>query len=400
MYFSKCTFVAERKLSYYVTDSQTKMQQFSSQTKKNKQIILHYSSEITLNLYVFDSYVVVLNTKLNPQAFNLSKDKLYSQLGLSNASTPHIVLVARYKGQGSGQDRNMSESLSEATPVILVNSEQEEQQQESTAKVEEQLSVIGLEEAEDGGPAEKETRVKMQSVFQQVRNQIRSQVGLRAPKGSILEVMQRVKEREIRITQVNSGDGDGDGDGEEKEPVAMLTDESKEQADVKQEELRDVYEKRLETIQKALREDFEAQISGMRTEMRAYIHQALKDLECKMQSQQLDLQQHTSKLKEGKDRAQKPSAPPSLAARRGRVLTRTMTTIVPKTCAPVILGQRAKSEISNCSKGKSSRLVLRDPLLFLPGNKPCQCRRPLLPPAYPQGQQHIKSVPVRAKTGN
>lgn len=291
----------------------------------------------------------------------------------------------------------MSESLSKANPQILVNSEQEEQQQEeSAAAVEEQLSVVSLEEAEDGGAAEKETQGKMQSVFQQVRNQIRSQAGMSAPKGSILEVMQRVKEREIRITQVN----DGDGNGEEKEPVAMLTDESKEEIDVKQEELCEVYEKKLEASQKALREDFEAQISQMRAEMKAYTDQALKDLESKMQSQQLELQQHPSKLQEGKDRAQKPSVPPSLAARRGRVLTRTMTTIIPKTCAPVILGQRAKSEISSCSKGKSSRLVLRDPVLFLLGNKPCQSRKPLLPPAYPQGQQHIKKVPAKAKTGN
>lgn len=280
----------------------------------------------------------------------------------------------------------MSESSSEANPRIVVNGEQEQRQQEDTAAVEEQMSVVSPDE-EDGVAVDKETQAKMQSVFQQVRNQIRSQVGMRAPKSSILELMQRVKDREMKIAQVNR-----EGSSEEKEPAEMLTEESEDKMDLKQEELCKTFEKKLEASQKALRDEFEVQICQVRAEMQAYTDQALKDLECKMQSRQQE--------SKGLDKKARPSAPPSLASRRGRVLTRTMTTIIPKTCAPVILGPRARSETLSSSKAESSRLVLRDPVLSLPGNKPCQSRKPLLPPAYPPVHERKKPVRAKAKTGN
>lgn len=281
----------------------------------------------------------------------------------------------------------MSESSSEANPRIVVTGEQEQRQQEDhAAAVEEQMSLVSLDK-EDGGAADKETQAKMQSVFQQVRNQIRSQVGMRAPKSSILELMQRVKDREMKIAQVN-----GEGSSEEKEPAEMLTEECKDEMDRKQEELCEIFEKKLEASQKALRDEFKVQICQVRTEMQSYTDQALKDFECKMQTRQQE--------NKGPDKKARPSAPPSLASRRGRVLTRTMTTIIPKTCAPVILGPRARSETLSSSKAESSRLVLRDPVLSLPGNKPCQSRKPLLPPAYPPVYERKKPVRGKAKTGN
>lgn len=283
----------------------------------------------------------------------------------------------------------MSESSSDANPRILVNGEQEEQQQEDHAAAgEDQISFVSLEE-EDSVSADKETQAKMQSVFQQVRNQIRSQVGMRAPKCSILELMQRVKDGEIKTAQV-------------KEQAEILADASGDEMDLKQEELREVFEKKLEASQKALREEFEVQISRMRAEMQAYTDQALKDLQCKMQLQQPQLQPHPRQQQDsrGPDKKQKPSAPPSLASRRGRVLTRTMTTIIPKTCAPVILGPRARSETLSSSKVESSKLLLRDPVLSLPGNKPCQSRKPLLPPVYPPVHQRKKTLQAQPKTGN
>lgn len=284
----------------------------------------------------------------------------------------------------------MSESSSDANPRILVNGEQEEQQQQEdhAPAGEDQMSSVILEE-EDRVAADKEIQAKMQSAFQQVRNQIRSQVGTKAPKCSMLELMQRVKDSELKTAQV-------------KEHEEVPTDGSRAEMDGKQEELREAFEKKLEARQEALREELEAQISRVRAEMQAYTDQALKDLECKMQSQRPQLQPHPRQQQDGKgpDKNQKPSAPPALASRRGRVLTRTMTTIIPKTCAPVVLGPRARSETLNSSKVESSRLLLRDPALSLPGPKPCQSRKPVLPPAYPPVHQRKKTVRAKPKTGN
>ncbi|KAL7392166.1 hypothetical protein ABVT39_020246 [Epinephelus coioides] len=293
----------------------------------------------------------------------------------------------------------MSESSSEKNPQILVNGEQQEQQQDG-ATGEGQISV-GLEDerSEENVAAEKESQRKVQSVFQQVRNQIRSQV--RAPKSSILELVQRVKDRETEITQLNSDPEGKDVSSEEQKQAEGLVDESKNEMELKEEQLCAVFEKKLEASKKALRDDFEVQISQVRKEMQAYIDQALKDLECKMQSRQSHNLQHPREQQEGKgpDKKLKPPTAPSLAARRGRVLTRTMTTIIPKTCAPVIIGPRAKSETLYSSKGESSRLLLRDPLLSHPGNKPCQCRKPL-PPTCPPLYQRKKPARPKAKAGD
>lgn len=300
----------------------------------------------------------------------------------------------------SRRELEMSESSSfEANPEILVNGEREPPPQQENAAAaaagEEQTSFV-KQDQQDSITADKETQAKMQSVFQQVRRQIRLQVGTRASKSSILELIQRVKDIEMMGAQVN-----GEGSSEEKEPVEMLLDESKDQKDLKQGELCELFEKKLEASQKALREEFEVQISQVRAEMQAYTDQALKDL-CKMQSKQPPLPLHPREQQEsrGPDWKHRPLAPSSLASRRGRVLTRTMTTIIPKTCAPVVLGPRAKSETLSSSKGESGQLVLRDPVLYRPGNKPCQSRKPLLPPAHPPVHQCKKPVRAKAKTGN
>lgn len=280
----------------------------------------------------------------------------------------------------------MSESSSE-NPKIRVNGEPEEEQQEEdhAAEEEDQMSLVDLEE-EDRVTAEKETQAKMQSVFQQVRNQIRSQAGIRASKSGILELMQRVKDREMKMAQVN-----GECSSEDKEPA--------DKKDLRQEELCEIFEKKLEASQRALRDEMEEKLSRVREEMQIYTDKALKDLECKILRQQPPPQPHQPESR-GPDRKQRPSAPPSLASRRGKVLTRTMTTIIPKTCAPVILGPRARSETLTSSKGQSSRLVMQNPALSLQGNKPCQCRKPLLPPAYPPLHPSRKPVQKKGKTGN
>ncbi|XP_074494667.1 uncharacterized protein LOC141769476 [Sebastes fasciatus] len=224
---------------------------------------------------------------------------------------------------------------------------------------------------------------------------------MKAPKSSIMELVQRVKDRETEIAQVNGEPEGKDVSSEEKKPAEMLMDESKDEMDLKEEELCAIFEKKLEASGKALKDEFEVQISQVRNEMQAYTDKALKDLECKMQSWQSHDLQHPKEQQESKgpNKIQKTSAAPSLVSRRGRVLTRTMTTIIPKTCAPVIIGPRAKSETLSSSKGASSRPLLRDPVLFLPGNKPCQSRKPLLP-ACPPLHQNKKPVWPKGKAGN
>lgn len=281
----------------------------------------------------------------------------------------------------------MSESSSE-TPTILVIGEQErlqelqEQQEQHGTQAEHTIPSDGLEE-EDRASAETETQAKMQSVLQQVRNQIRSQAGVRASKSGILELMQRLKDRDaVKMTaQVN-----GECSGESKEPAVAK--------DLTQEELCEMMEKKLGASQKALRESMEDQLSRVREEMQMYTDKALRDMECKM-LMQLQPPHGTA---QGPDRKQRPSAPPSLASRRGRVLTRTMTTIIPKTSVPVALGSKARSETMTFAKGQSSQLMMRAPGLSLHGSKPCQGRKPLLPPANPTLHLRKKAVQTTAKT--
>lgn len=298
----------------------------------------------------------------------------------------------------------MSELSSETNPQILVNGELHEHQQEDAATVEEQISPVSLDgECSEDSAAGKEAQAKMQSLFQQVRNQIKSQVGKKAPKSSIMELVQKVKDREMEIVQVDADPDGKDVNSTEKKKAELFTDESKDDVVLKEDELCAVFEKKLEASKKILRGEFEEQISQVRKEMQAYTDHALKDLECKMQSWKFfTLQQtHPEEQQESKglDKKQKPSAAPSLAARRGRVLTRTMTTITPKTCAPVFIGPRAKSETLTFPKGDSSRLLPRDPVFYLPGNKPYQSRKPL-PPGCPQLHQRKKPVQSKVKTGN
>lgn len=286
----------------------------------------------------------------------------------------------------------MSELSSSRNPQVLVNGKQQDE--------EEQISAVGADDecVEDSASADMETQTKMQSVFQQVRNQIRSQVGVKAPKSSILELVQRVKDRQTEVAQEN---GAPDNNSEEKTQEEHMTNEIKDEVNLK-EELCATFEEKLEASKKALKDEFEEQISQVRKDMKAYTDHALRDLECKMQSWQ-SLHQQQAHLKEqqeskGPNNKQKPSATPSLASRRGRVLTRTMTTIIPKTCPPVIVGPRAKSETLSSSKGGSFRLLPREPVLSML-SKPYQSRKPL-PPACPPLHQRKKPVGAKAKTGN
>lgn len=260
--------------------------------------------------------------------------------------------------------------LSPENPTILVSDEEKEQQEQQEQHSPKNPSV-GLEE-EDRASALTETQAKMHAMLQQVRHQIRSQAGVRASKSGILELMQRLKDRDLEkmTAQVN-----GECGSESEEPVVEKH---------LNQELCEMMEKKLEASQKALRESMEERISRLREEMQTYTDKALKDMESKMLMQ--------LQLLHGPDRKQRPSAPPSLASRRGRVLTRTMTTIIPKTSVPVVLSSKSRSDPVTFAKGQSSQLMMRDPGLSLQG------RKPLLPPANPAPHLRKKAVQTKAKT--
>lgn len=257
--------------------------------------------------------------------------------------------------------------------------EQKEQQADSATAAEEQVSLVSPEEEEE---EDKKIQVKIQSVFQQVRSQIRSQADTRTTSISILELMQKLKDREGRREQ----------EGDESSEKEMEPEESKVKMDGTQEELCEAFGKKLEATEKTLRYEFECLISQVRAESQAYTEQAVKDLECRMMSKQAHLQpQHPSQHeKKVPDKKQQPSASSSLASRRGRVLTRTMTTIIPNTCAPVLHGPQAKSESMSLRRSETSGPVRRDPVLSLPGKRLYQGRRPILPPAQPAQYSSVK----------
>lgn len=288
---------------------------------------------------------------------------------LSHASQDSARSVKRREDDLSRKQANMTELSSEA-PTILVSGEEEERQQLRGPT----NPSVGLGE-EDRASAESETQAKMQSVLQQVRNQIRSQAGARASKSGILELMQRLKDGDLAKTtaRVNA-----EGGGESEEPAV--------EKDLNQKELCEMMEKKLEAGQKALRERMEEQISRLREEMQTYTDKALKEMQGKL-LMQLQLQPP-----HGPDWKQNPSAPPSLASRRGRVLTRTMTTIIPKTGVPVVLSAKSRSEVATFARGQRSQIVTRDPGLSLQG------RKPLLPPANPAPHLRKKAVQTKAKT--
>lgn len=289
----------------------------------------------------------------------------------------------------------MSKLPTEENPQIFVNGKQEEPEQkeeqaDSAAAAGEQVSPVGPEEEEE--EEDKKMQVRIQSVFQQVRNQIRSQVDTRSPSSSILELLQKMKDREGRLEQ----------EEDESRETETEPEESKVKMDVTQEELCEAFGKKLEATQKTLRCEIESLISQVRAESRAYTEQAVKDLECRMMSNQAHLQpQHPSQHeKKVPDKKQQPSASSSLASRRGRVLTRTMTTIIPKTCAPVLHGPQAKSEPMSLRRSETSGPLRRDPVLSLPGKRLHQGRRPILPPAQPAQCSSLKNRLGKSKTGN
>lgn len=287
----------------------------------------------------------------------------------------------------------MSQLPAEKNPQIFVNGKQEqpeqkEEQADSATAAEEQVS-LARPEKEEEEEEDKKIQVKIQSVFQQVRNQIRSQVDIRTPSSSILELMQKMKDRERRLEQE-------DDKSNEKE---MEPEESKVKTDVTPEELSEAFGKKLEATEKTLRYEIDSLISQVRAESQAYTEKAVKELECRMMSKHLQPPHPNQHEKKVPDKKPHPSASSSVASRRGRVLTHTMTTIIPKSCRPVLHSLQAKSERMSLRRSETSGPVRRDPDFFLPGKGLQQDRRPTLPPAQPAQHSGVKNRPSKSSAG-
>ncbi|XP_035999442.1 uncharacterized protein LOC118564712 [Fundulus heteroclitus] len=285
----------------------------------------------------------------------------------------------------------MSDVASETGPEKLAKDEQ----QDCAAAEEEQTAPGNLQEdrAEDSGVMENEAQAKMMSAFEQVRNQIRSQGAVKAPKSSILQLVSKIKDIEAAAERANSRSDGNVAEGEEGKEAEALKDGSRGELDLRLEMLSKVFEKKLQASKKVLRDEFEVQICEARKEMQAYTDQTLKELERKITGRTPHSRQeiHPKPLQEGADAAAKrrASAAPSLASRRGKMLTRTLTTTIIPT-APVISG------LKGSPKGQS--LPVRDHVLSLSQSQSQQGRIPL-PPARPPLHTHRKSVQAKCKTG-
>lgn len=257
---------------------------------------------------------------------------------------------------------------------------------------------------------------KMQTLLQQVRSQIRSQAGLTSAKTSIFELMRQIKDREVELASLNDLPGDGNGGdraGVEAKDVGGTV-RSEDQGKTEPEAIEPVlplcFKAELETTRKTLRDEYEQQISQLRVEMRAYTDRAVKDMESRMKSTTITHGQAKGKSREqteGKgaaDKKQKTQAAttvPGLTSRRPCVLTRTMTTIIPKTCAPVIIGPRAKSEsLSGCRDSGSLLMKESDFRVF---HSHVSSRHPqnrnALPPVHQPAHPRQKPVWTMAHTG-
>lgn len=263
----------------------------------------------------------------------------------------------------------MKEPSAEMNPQIQISTEEHEE----WLKMDSPDSEI-VDKCDAG---DKETQAKVQSVFQQVRRQIRSQVAVKASKSSIIELVNRLKDKQSLEKSMCPAKGE------------QVTGESQAEADLRDEALCAVFEKKLEDTKKALRDEFEERLSQVRSEMQAYTEQSLKVLECKIQRASLKEQEC-----KGQDKKQKPST--ATLSKRGRALTRTMTTIIPKTSPSFIVGPRAKSETLTSSKVENSRIVLREPGVSSMGSNSYQIRKPL-PPVWPPLHQCKKTVGPKRK---
>ncbi|KAJ7994127.1 hypothetical protein DPEC_G00262690 [Dallia pectoralis] len=252
---------------------------------------------------------------------------------------------------------------------------------------------------EDCIPAERTAQAKMQSVFQQVRKQVTSQGGAGSSRNSILELVQMVKRRELEMMTVMNVPKDT-----EKVDAETLGSECTGEKNARKEDLLAVFQREMEASKDALRDEFKEQIAQLRIEMQEYTNKALKGLESKAKnrktsSKSLQRIYHVEQSDtRGFEKNKKSPVTPFLGPGKTRVLTRTMTTLNPKTCPPIVLGPRSKSETLSTSRDSSG--LLKDPD-FLPSRtskylQPCGPLPPTCPPHYNQK----KTSRTKAQTGN
>lgn len=267
-------------------------------------------------------------------------------------------------------------------------------------------------------------QVKMQSIFSQVRNQIRLQVGMDFHKKGILDVVQRVTRERARENSAQTpnqtkgtveGESEAEEEGKEEEEGKSIEGENKAETAVEETlegGLATLREELLASIE-TLRNDFREEMAILRAEAREYSDKAVKDLEAKVlgpgpDPQKCRLQRVNpsgQQLQPGANAQErlKSLSVPSLVPGRPRMLNRTMTTLNPKTCHSIVLGPRSKSETLRSpgeNKGGVPLLESSDFHVFATQGKKRSKAGGNLPPACPTLRSNKKTVRSKVRMGN
>ena len=249
------------------------------------------------------------------------------------------------------------------------------------------VSSLAAETVEDSVP-EQATPVKTSSFFQQVRQQIKSQAATTVPKNGILELMQMVKSRELEMNRDPNVNQSQDKDDKAEEISAAL--ECAAEVDPKREDLVALFQREVEAGRDAMRIEFRKQMEQLRMEMRCYTDLALAVSESRMQSKPMHSRHVLPRLHQAGpsenrslEKKLKPPGASSLVPAKPWRLSRTMTTITHKTCPPIVLAPRSKSEtLSPSKKENDTVLLLKDADFHVFASQNDRQRGPL-PPACP-----------------
>lgn len=266
-------------------------------------------------------------------------------------------------------------------------------------------------------------QAKIQSIFTQVRNQIKSQVSTDFHKKGILDVVQRVtreRAREINAqkpSQTEGKEGETVEEGERTEE-----EEKRDMGGVSSGEtaIEEIIESGLATLRaellaniESLRNDFKTELALLRADAHDYTDKAVKGLEEKTLSTRPDCLK--SKLRTTNSPGQqvpvrpktqeihKSRSVPSLVLGRPRILNRTMTTLNPKMNHSVALSLRSKSETLSSageSKGAMSLPESSEFHIHATESKKRTKASGQLPPACPALSTNKKLVKSKARMDN
>ncbi|MGH0159183.1 UNVERIFIED_CONTAM: hypothetical protein FKN15_075731 [Acipenser sinensis] len=203
----------------------------------------------------------------------------------------------------------------------------------------------GPEESQrDCGSAQSARQVRVHSLFSQVRHQVRAQAGLGFQSQGMLNVVQRITRAELEKNKAM----EEAASPETEETSAGFPDHSPGKDDETVEDELAALREEVMVNTEALRSRFKKEMDALRDELQAYCDNAVKRLE-------MDQKKGSVISKK-----QKSLSMPSLATGKKRVLSRTMTSLTPRTVNAASLGPRSKSETLESSTERSSDRLLLD----------------------------------------